>query len=322
MVITTFIFASMKNISGFFKKPLVICIAATLCCLLWGSAFPVIKIGYKVLELPSDDTASIILFAGIRFVLAGVLTIIIFSLIQGKFLLPQKSSAGKICVLALFQTIIQYLFFYIGLAHTTGVRASVIDGLNVFFVLFISAFIFKQEKFTAKKVIGCSFGFLGVAIAGGLLTGHLGTELKIGDLLLVFSALGYSLSSVFMKEFGKNDNPPLLSGYQFVLGGTAMTGIGLAMGGKISFNLKGLLILFYLACISAVAYSLWSILLKYNEVSSVTVFSSFTPIFGFVLSYMLLGEENGNLLFNIIGLLLVVVGMSVLNVKRKAIRKS
>lgn len=101
-----------------------------------------------------------------------------------------------------------------------------------------------------------------------------------------------------------------------------MSVVGFFMGGRISFNAGGILILLYLACVSAVAYSLWSILLKYNEVSSVTVFSSFTPIFGFVLSYLLLGEENGNLLFNIIGLLLVVVGMSVLNVKRKAIGKS
>lgn len=307
----------MKNKSSFFGKIYVLCPLAILCCLLWGSAFPVIKIGYKTLNINSNDTASIILFAGCRFFLAGVLTVLIFSVIGKKFLLPKKSSYGKICVLSLFQTIIQYLFFYLGLAHTTGVRASVIDGLNVFFVLLISAFIFKQESFTLKKLVGCAFGFMGVAVAGGLFGGSFGSSVKSGDLLLVFSALGYSFSSVFMKEFGKNDNPALLSGYQFILGGAIMSAVGFLMGGRISYNASGLLILFYLACVSAVAYSLWSILLKYNEVSSVTVFSSFTPIFGFVLSYILLGEENGSLAFNIVGLLLVVVGMSVLNIKGK-----
>lgn len=312
----------MKNKSSFFKKIYVLCPLAILCCLLWGSAFPVIKIGYKTLDINSADTASIILFAGCRFFLAGVFTVLIFSLIEKKFLLPKKSSYGKICVLSLFQTVIQYLFFYLGLAHTTGVRASVIDGLNVFFVLLISAFIFKQERFTVKKLVGCTFGFIGVAVAGGLFGGEFGSSINSGDLMLVFSALGYSFSSVFMKEFAKDDNPALLSGYQFILGGAVMSVVGFFMGGRISFNAGGILILLYLACVSAVAYSLWSILLKYNEVSSITVFSSFTPIFGFVLSYLLLGEENGNLLFNIIGLLLVVVGMSVLNVKRKAIGKS
>lgn len=312
----------MKNNSSFFKKTYVLCSLAVLCCLLWGSAFPVIKIGYKILNINTDDTASIILFAGCRFVLAGVLTVLIFSLIDKKLLLPKKSSVGKICVLSLFQTIIQYLFFYIGLAHTTGVRASVIDGLNVFFVLIISTFIFKQEKLTAKKIVGCAFGFMGVAVAGGLFGGSFGSAFKVGDLLLVFSALGYSFSSVFMKEFGKNDNPALLSGYQFILGGAVMSVVGFLMGGRVAFNIKGLLVLLYLACVSAIAYSLWSILLKYNEVSSVTVFSSFTPIFGFVLSYILLGEENGNPVYNIIGLVLVVVGMSVLNLKGKAIKKS
>ena len=143
--------------------------------------------------------------------------------------------------------------------------------------------------------MGGSWGFLGVAVGGGRLGGEFCSSINSGDLMLVFSALGYSFSSVFMKEFAKNDNPALLSGYQFILGGAVMSVVGFFMGGRISFNAGGILILLYLACVSAVAYSLWSILLKYNEVSSITVFSSFTPIFGFVLSYLILGEDYGHL---------------------------
>ena len=52
------------------------------------------------------------------------------------------------------------------------------------------------------------------------------------------------------------------------------------------------LMLLYLGCISAVAYSLWGILLKYNPVSRVTVFSFMTPVFGVLLSAALLRETN------------------------------
>lgn len=317
MLATTFIFTSMKNASIIFKKNYVVCIIATLCCLLWGSAFPVIKIGYKILEISNNDTATIILFAGLRFILAGLLTIIIFSLFEKKLLLPKKHSIHKICVLSLFQTIIQYLFFYLGLAHTTGVRASIVNGLNVVIVLFISVFLFRQENFNLKKTVACLFGFLGVAVAGGLFIGELNGGFNIGDLFLIFSGLGYSFSSVFMKVFSKDDNPALLSGYQFVLGGLVLAITGYLMGGNINFNLSGSIVIIYLAFVSAIAYSCWSILIKYNDVSKVTVYSSLTQIFGFVLSYAMLGEDNGNLLNNVFGLILVVIGMFVLNSKGK-----
>lgn len=307
----------MSKIKIGLDKFYIMCPLALLCTLLWGSAFPVIKVGYEALNIESNDTASIILFAGLRFILAGLLTVVIFSFIGKKVLIPKKTSLYKIAVLSIFQTIIQYLFFYLGLAHTTGVRASIINALDVFFVLFISAFLFRQERFNIKKTLGCILGFIGVAVAGGLLSSSVESQFKIGDLFIVLSAWGYSFSSSFMKEYSKDDNPAMLSGYQFILGGIVLAFTGYAMGGRINFNNKGILIIIYLALVSAVAYSVWSILLKYNEVSKVTVFSLFTPIFGFVLSYMMLGEDNGSLAYNLIGLILVVLGILVLNIKNR-----
>lgn len=45
--------------------------------------------------------------------------------------------------------------FYIGLAHNSGVKASIINGSNTFFVILVSALIFRQEKLDLKKVLGC-----------------------------------------------------------------------------------------------------------------------------------------------------------------------
>ena len=305
----------MKKTSEKFQNVFVVWLIATVCCFLWGSAFPIIKIGYNLFNIDSSDTASIILFAGIRFILAGVLTIIIFSFANKKIVKPKKTSLGKVCVLAMFQTILQYLFFYIGLAHTTGVKSSIIDGTSTFFAILISVFIFKQEKFTFAKILGSLFGFSGVVLAG--LSGNRGGfSFQIGDVLLLISALSYACSSVFMKRYSNDDNPAVLSGYQFVLGGAVMTVVGLLMGGKVSTNeTKGVLVLLYLGFISAIAYSLWGVLLKYNDVSRVTVCGSMTPIFGFTLSYILLGEDNGKMLYKLVGLLCVVGGMIIVNLK-------
>ena len=57
---------------------------ALLCCFLWGSAFPMVKIGYEMFSISESDTASQILFAGIRFALAGALVIVFGSIIAKK----------------------------------------------------------------------------------------------------------------------------------------------------------------------------------------------------------------------------------------------
>ena len=101
----------------FLQKTWVVCALALVCTFLWGSASPCIKLGYALFKIPSSETWTQVLFAGTRFVLAGVLTILIGSILNRKMLLPTKSSVPNIVKLAMFQTILQYIFFYIGLAH-------------------------------------------------------------------------------------------------------------------------------------------------------------------------------------------------------------
>ncbi|MFR5876530.1 MAG: DMT family transporter [Eubacterium sp.] len=299
---------------SFLSKSIVVWLLAAVCCFLWGSAFPAIKIGYHLFKIDTNDIASILLFAGLRFALAGVLTIIIFSIINKKPLFPYKNAFPKIGVLSLFQTIIQYVFFYLGLAYTTGDRASVIQGTNVFMALMISSLIFKLEKLSANKILGSIIGFAGVLIVSlDVFTQNAENSFK-GEIFVLLSTVSYAFSSVFMKRYSAEYNPAMLSGWQFVLGGAVMILCGLISGGHISvLNVKSVLLLIYLAMLSAVAYSLWSILLKYNPVSKVTVCGFLTPVFGFILSSLFAGEGDSMSILGVIALLLVVIGMVLVN---------
>lgn len=288
-------------------------IAAAVCCLLWGSAFPAIKIGYNLFNIDSSDTPSIILFAGLRFTLAGVLTVLIFSIGEKKFLIPCKKDLPKIAVLSVFQTIVQYLAFYIGLAGTDGSKASIINGTSVFFAIIISCFIFKQEKINLTKIVGCAIGFVGIVLVN--IPG--GTSAKsdtFSEILIVVSSVSYAFSTVFMRKYSFSSNPAMLSGYQFILGGIILTVSGLALGGTLKFeNQKAAAVLVYLALLSAVAYSLWSLLLKYNDVSRVAVCGFMTPVFGFFLSMLLLRENTSGWIGGLVSLLLVTLGMIIVN---------
>ena len=305
--------------TDFLQKTWVVCLLALVCTFLWGSASPCIKLGYAYFQIPSSETWTQVLFAGTRFILAGVLTILIGSALNRKMLVPTKSSLPSIAKLALFQTILQYIFFYIGLAHNSGVKASIINGSNTFFVILLASLLFHQEKLNFKKVAGCVIGFAGVIVVS--INGKsIDMDLSLmGDGSLFLCAISYAVSSCLMKNFSKKDNPVMLSGYQFIFGGIVMVILGLIMGGRITHvSVSAILMLFYLACISAVAYSLWGILLKHNPVSKVAIFGFTNPVFGVLLSAWWLGEGSKELGINaLVALVLVCIGICIVNYTSK-----
>lgn len=299
------------------KKTWVVWLGALICCALWGSAFPCIKIGYQLFEIGASDTAAQILFAGCRFTLAGILTVVLGSIAEKKILYPKREAMGPVLVLSALQTVLQYLFFYIGLAHTSGVKASVIEAVNVFVAILVASMLFRQEKLTVRKMAGCAVGFAGV-----ILINLSGVNFQMsfqGEGFIMLSTIAYAFSSVFLKRFSVKHNPVMLSGYQFIVGGVVMIFAGLLMGGRIhavSVPAAGLLL--YLALLSAVAYSLWGILLKYNPVSKVAVFGFMNPVFGVLLSALLLGEhEQATGLMSIVSLILVCIGIYVVNCEKQ-----
>ena len=307
-----------KQEQNIWTKPFVLAVVAIFCCALWGSAFPAIKLGYRWFDIESSASNTQILFAGCRFALAGVLTICIGSVLSGKVLKPQKTSWKKIFILSCFQTSVHYTCFYIGLAHTTGVKSSILNGMNVFLAIFIAAILFRQEKLTVVKVLGSMLGFAGIILIN--LSDH-GFDLDfhlMGEGMIVLSSLCYGMSSALIRVYGKNENSVMLSGYQFAVGGLIMILIGWMLGGRLEvWNKQGILVLLYLAFVSAVAYTLWAMLLRYNDVSKVAIYGCFNPIFGALLSATIL-QETGQT-FGVkegIALGLVSVGLMIVQGKK------
>lgn len=315
-----------KKINGaaFFSKTWVVVLGAMICCALWGSAFSCIKIGYELSGIDTSDTASIILYAGIRFFMAGVFAVIIGSLIGKKVIYPTKKALPKVALLSVFQTILQYVFFYIGIAHLSSVKASILDGMNVFFAVLISSLVFRLERLTVRKIAGCVIGTLGIILVninsfsitaiGGLFSSF---SLQ-GEVCILLSAVSYAFSSVMVKLYSKNENPVMLSAYQFIIGGAFMIILGVCMGGRLgTVNFKGTVMLVYLGMLSAVAYSLWGILLKYNHVSKVLVFGFMTQIFGVLIGSIVFRDTESLTIVALAALILVCLGIFIVDYSRK-----
>lgn len=302
------------NKNTFITKPIGIALFACLCCLLWGSATPAIKIGYEWFGIGANDVASRILFAGVRFTIAGILTAIFGSMIAGKVLFPQKSSWGMVCKLGMVQTVFQYIFFYMGLAYTTGVKSAIINGSQTFIAILIACLVFRYEKLTLKKFIGCLIGFAGVIVINFDPNGLTGGFTFRGEGAILMAAIAYAFSSALVKKYSQKESPVVLSGYQFIFGGIIMVVFGLMMGGQLSgWSLKSVTLLVYMALISSVAYSVWGILLKHNPVGKVAVYSFTNPIFSVILSFIFLGESSSFGIELVLALVLVCGGIYLVN---------
>ena len=292
------------------------CVAllAMVSCGLWGSAIPCIKIGYELLGIASADVPSELLFAGLRFMLAGIIAIAAASVAERRFICVKPSSAGMVVRLSLAQTIVQYAFFYIGVSHASGVKGTIVNASSTFLTILVATLIFRQERLTGRKLVGCLVGFAGVILVN--LTGDLGGAMSVtGEGFILIASLSYAVSSSLIRMYSQHENPVALSGYQFLLGGTVLAAAGFALGGRFAqVTPAGLGMLFYLACVSGIAYSLWSILLKHNPTSRVAIFGFMNPIFGVVLSSVLLGEEGAlPWLQTLVALALITAGIIIVN---------
>ncbi|MCC8393575.1 DMT family transporter [Paraburkholderia sp. MMS20-SJTR3] len=298
-----------RDSTRLFTQPKVLVMLATLCCLLWGSSYPAIKIGYALLGITQNDIPSKLVFAGYRFVLAGLIVLVFAALSNKPLFKLSRTDAARVMLLGFTQTAIQYVFFYIGLAYTTGVRGSILNSTTTFFSVLLAHFLYRNDKLTPRKAFGCLLGFVGVMVVNfGDGTLEFAFTL-LGEGFIVIAAFVLSAASIYGKRISQRIDPMVMTGYQLAFGGLVLVVAGYASGGTLqAFTPASLALLGYLALLSSVAFTLWSLLLKYNPVGKVTVFNFLVPVFGTVLSAICL-SENIMEVKNLFALVLVCCGI-------------
>ncbi|MBW8317571.1 MAG: DMT family transporter [Hydrogenophaga sp.] len=278
--------------AAFFRRPRNLVGLATLCCLLWGSAYPAIKGGYALLGIARSDTAAQLAFAGWRFLLAGGLLLVIARLMDKPVRSLSTGQWRQVALLGLSQTSLQYLFFYVGLAHTTGVKGSILNATGTFFSVLLAHFIYANDRLRRRKALGCAVGFFGVMVVN--LRGVQGLDASftlLGEGFIVIAAFVLSAASIYGKRVSQRLDPMVMTAWQLAIGGLVLLLGGLAGGGAITgWGVGSLALLGYMAVLSAAAFALWAALLKHNRVGQVTVFNFLIPVFGALLSALFLGE--------------------------------
>ena len=281
------------NMEKFYTNRRNIVLLATLCCILWGSAYPAIKGGYALFDIAENDIASKLIFAGYRFALAGIIVLLVQVISNKKIFVLNRKQIGQVTLFGIFQTTLQYIFFYVGLSYTTGIRSSIINGTGAFFSILLAHFIYKNDRLNANKIVGCIVGFIGIIIVNLNGQDFFATSFSIkGEGFVMLAAFILSASSIYGKSITQNQDASIVTGYQLLIGGLVLLILGYLSGGKlVGFTLKSTSLLIYMALLSSVAFAVWTQLLKYNKVGIISVFNFLIPIFGSLLSAIFLGEN-------------------------------
>lgn len=298
---------------NFLQRGPIIILLALFCTILWGTAYPAVKIGYELFAIDSANDFGKLLFAGLRFTLAGLMTLAVSVILQKKLLIPQRQHWCGIALLGLVQTTGQYIFFYLGLSNTTGVKGSILYALATFFVVIFAHFLFPDDKMNLQKILGCCIGFVGVLLITFDGTGLGGGFTFTGEGFIMLSTLSSALGALISRSVAQGQDPVVVTGYQLTGGGLILIFIGLIGHGHFdSITAPGILLLLYMAFLSAAAFTVWTMLLKYNPASKIAVYNFLIPIFGTTFSVMFLNESIFNLR-SLLALILACAGIYIVN---------
>ena len=238
---------------------------ALTAAIAWGWAFPLIKIGFDAFGITADMTGSKMLFAGIRFAAAGLIVLSVARSSGRSFQTKEMVDWRFILAFALMNTTLHYFFFYVGMSHSEGSRAAILNSLSTFLVVLLACACFKSDKLTSRKILGCAVGF------GGILSLNLGGAESgqftwLGDGMIILNAICGACANLMTRGLSRRVDVFVGTGYSLTIGGLL------------------------LIAISAIGFTLYNKLLSLNPVGKVAIYNSLIPIVGAVTSCLCLGE--------------------------------
>ena len=202
--------------TSIFQRPAWVVVFALTAAIAWGWAFPLIKVGFGAFGITTDMTGSKMLFAGIRFAAAGL---IVLSVARGNgrsFGTSRKSNWWFILAFALMNTTLHYFFFYVGMSHSEGSRAAILNSLSTFLVVLLACACFKSDRLTGRKLVGCAVGFSGI-LALNLGGAESGQFTWLGDGMIILNAICGACSNLMTRGLSRRVDVFVGTGYSLTL---------------------------------------------------------------------------------------------------------
>ena len=285
---------------------------ALLTMLLWGSLFPMVKLGFSSYSV--EGTADILLFAGIRFTICGAVICLFSAIKDKKSYAPVKSSIVPILLSGLFAIVLHYAFTYMGLGTTDSSKTALLKQIGALIYVCISFVFIKEDRPTVQKIVGALVGFVGIIALN--FTGN-GFSLSIGDIFILGASFCTVISSVISKNVLEKVAPINVTGLSQLFGGIVLLIAGIIMGGDVRFALDpSIFVMVYICLASIVSYCIWYEILKKGELSKLFIIKFAEPVFACIFGAFILGEDILKIQY-LIAFILISGGICISNFAKK-----
>lgn len=285
---------------------------AIVACILWATAFVGVKIGLKY--------SPPLQFAGIRFLISGLLILPIIKDLPSKLAVAKKHYR-LILLVGLVQTTFVYALFYIGLDKVPASLGAMLIGAGPLFTALVAHFSMPNDRLSIRKTAVILLGLVGVTIISLNKDQGEGAYpfLWLGIGLLLFNNIIGGIGNVLIARYGKALSPLVFSSLSLSFGGLVLIIIAIPVEGIRfeAYPVPYYLSLIWLSFLSATALSIWFGLLRRKgvKVSTLNVWKFIVPLLGAVLSWIIIPEEDPTPLA-IIGMVIITLSLILFNTKK------
>lgn len=260
---------------------------ALLTMLLWGSLFPMVKLGFAAYAV--DSTADILLFAGVRFAICGGAICMFPAIKDNASYRPVKDSLVPTLLSGVFGIVLHYGFTYLGLELTDSSKTALIKQVGALFYVCFSFLFIKEDKPSIQKIVASVVGFLGIIVLNISTDGF---SFSIGNLLILCASFCTVFSNVVSKKVFQTVSTITATGVSQLFGGVVLLIAGVAMGGSVQFTWgASLWIMGYICVASIVSYCIWFGIVKNGELSKLFIIKFAEPVFACIFGALILDEN-------------------------------
>ena len=256
--------------------------------LLWGSLFPMIKIGYRALAIDTGRIPDILMFAALRFTVCGIILCAVSLIRRETIAAPKFAAIRSIIIMGLFQIVLHYACTYIGLTVTDSSKTALIKQTGSLLYVCTAFLFIKEESFSVWKLVGGIVGFLGIV---SLNAGNL-SAIAAGDLLILGASVCTVVSGIMSHRLVKGTSPFWVTGISQLSGGCILLAAAILLGGSFpTLTVSGLLVFAYICAASIGGYVLYAYAQRLTSLSRLFVIKFAEPLFACLFGAILLGEN-------------------------------
>jgi probable blue pigment (indigoidine) exporter len=267
--------------------------------MLWATGSIAAKFGIR--------SADALILASIRFIGTGIIFGPYFLLNAKQRFWPQKEEWKNILIYGILNTTLTLgAFFEAQKYASAGISTLFIAVAPLLMALFSSWFL--QRKLSRFEITGMLTAFTGLVICAAteLPQGHIK---PLGLILLIIYIVAYALSSVYFSSIKPALTNAVFNVWQVFVGGLLLLPFCMIFNDNQIRHFDANLFIslgWMIIVLSFIANQLWLYLVKIDTVKA-AVWLYLTPVFGYLLSYFLLGETITA--YTIAGTALVISGL-------------